>query len=41
MRFDLPQLRTPEVKHLLNSHTGHGSLLPQIRSELGHQHVQL
>jgi hypothetical protein len=29
--FDLTQLRTPEVEHLLDGHTHHGSLLGQIR----------
>jgi hypothetical protein len=29
--FDLTQLPTPEFEHLLDGHTGHGSLLCQIR----------
>jgi DNA-binding transcriptional ArsR family regulator len=29
--FDLTQLRTPEVEHLLYGHTHHGGLLGQIR----------
>ena len=29
--FDLTQLRTPEVEHLLDGHTHHGGLLGQIR----------
>ena len=28
--FDLTQLHTPELEHLLNGHTRHGSLLGQI-----------
>jgi hypothetical protein len=28
--FDLTQLHTPEFEHLLDGHTGHGSLLCQI-----------
>jgi hypothetical protein len=29
--FDLTQLHTPELEHLLDGHTRHGSLLWQIR----------
>jgi hypothetical protein len=32
--FDLTQLHTPELEHLLDGHTRHGSLPCQIRRKL-------